>query len=133
MEKIIVRPMEEKDINDVLDIFSDISDTDKDFLVWDYKSDDIIQEIENIEHCHVAEIDGEVVGLLIQLDWKLGYSLLDTLVVHPDYRGLGVASKMLDYYHKKFPKSTAKVEKENKTMQGLLKKYGYEPFQWMRD
>lgn len=70
-----------------------------------------------VAHCHVAEVDGKVVGIAI---WFLNYSTwlgkpgiyLEDLFVQPEYRKLGLG--------KEFMKTLAKLCVEN----------NYERFQW---
>ena len=70
-----------------------------------------------VAHCHVAEVDGKVVGIAI---WFLNYSTwlgkpgiyLEDLFVQPEYRKQGLG--------KEFMKVLAKLCVEN----------GYERFQW---
>ena len=70
-----------------------------------------------VAHCHVAEVDGKIVGIAI---WFLNYSTwlgkpgiyLEDLFVQPEYRKQGIG--------KEFMKTLAKLSVEN----------DYERFQW---
>jgi ribosomal protein S18 acetylase RimI-like enzyme len=56
-----------------------------------------------------------------------GYSLLEEIVVHPDYRRKGIAQELLKHYHRIFSKTLAKTNAKNTGMINLLKRNGYEP------
>ena len=69
----------------------------KDFNERFYNDDKVI--------CYVAEVDSKIVGLLwgkINSEYEyfnnLGYAELLALYIHPEYRGLGISSKLKNIF-----------------------------------
>jgi len=98
-----------------------------DLAVYEKEPDAVIATADEIKEnlfganpvafCHVAEVDGKVVGIAI---WFLNYSTwlgkaglyLEDLFVNPDYRGKGLGLELM------------------KTLAKLCIDRGYERFQW---
>ena len=120
---VLVRLIEEHDINDVLEV-SSLSFA----LPWSEAS--YIQELSNpVAKYLVAEVDNKVVGFAGT--WViLDESHITNIAVHPNYRNQKIASKLLegliDYcdslgcVHYEL-----EVRASNKAAQGLYRKYGF--------
>lgn len=122
---MIVRKIKKDDYEQVVALLKSISETDKKFLALEPKIALIKQQIRNERHCFVAVNGDKIVGFMRESGRPEGYSLLEELVVHPEHRNQGIASEMLKYYHKIYPKTLAKTNSKNDNMINLLKRYGY--------
>jgi GNAT superfamily N-acetyltransferase len=116
----VIRTAKAEDANSIHKLIVELA-------IYEKEPDAVIATVEDIERslfkvnpvafCHVAEIDGEIVGIAI---WFLNYSTwlgktglyLEDLFVKPEYRGQGIGLE--------FMRTLAKLCIEN----------GYERFQW---
>lgn len=124
-DSVLIRRAKKADIDDVMGIFNSISSEDQKFLAYNSKASLIRQIIRSERHCYVAVYNGTIVGFLRESGRPEGFSLLEELVVLPEYRGKGIATKLINYYHKEFNKNMAKTNAANNIMKGLLTKNGY--------
>ena len=120
-----VRRAKRSDYEQILALLSNLDETDKKFLALSPKLSVVKQNIRNERHCYVAECEGEIVGFLRESGRPHGYSLLEELVVTPEYRNRGIGSLLLDSYHKDFSFNLAKTNAKNISMIHLLEKNGY--------
>jgi ribosomal protein S18 acetylase RimI-like enzyme len=127
MNNVVIRSVKKEDYDQLIDLFNILSDEDKKFLALKSKINLIKQMIKKEIHCYVAYIDNKVVGFLRESGRPDGFSLLEEIVLNPNYRGLGIASLLLEHYHKIFKKNLAKTNAKNIKMISLLKKYNYVP------
>jgi predicted TIM-barrel fold metal-dependent hydrolase len=125
ISKITVRKIKNSDFDRVTTLFKQISDTDKKFLALKPKITLIKQQIKAQRHCYVAVKGDKITGFMRESGRPEGYSLLEELLVHPEYRRQGIAGKMLRYYHRIFSKTLAKTNAKNDGMIKLLKCNGY--------
>lgn len=123
--KVIIRKIKKTDFEQVDNLITNISEIDKKFLALEPKIALIKQQIKNERHCYVVTINDKIVGFMRESGRPEGYSLLEELVVDPEHRKLGIASKMLKYYHRIYPKTLAKTNAKNDNMAKLLKCNGY--------
>ena len=85
----------------------------------------IRQVIRSERHCYISICDEKIVGFLRESGRPEGFSLLEEIVVLPEYRGKGIATKLLQYYHKAYHKNMAKTNASNHKMISMLCKHGY--------
>lgn len=123
--KISIRKIKKSDLEQVVQLLAILSSTDKKFLALEHKIALIKQQIKNERHCFVAVSNDKIVGFLRESGRPEGYSLLEELLVHPEYRKQGIALKMLRYYHRIYPKTLAKTNAKNDDVIKLLKGNGY--------
>lgn len=121
------RKAQKSDIKDITDMLDGLPQKDKKFLALDTKYSVIKQAIKDGRHCTIATDNGKVVGFLRESGRPKGFNLLEELVVIPEYRGKGIASKLLDDFHEVHPKALATTKADNNGMITLLKKKGYKP------
>lgn len=124
-KNIVIRRAKKTDVDIIMNIFNSITAEEQKFLAYNNKSSLIRQTIRNERHCYVAVIDGSIVGFMRESGRPEGFSLLEEIVVDTNYRGKGVASQLLKYYHQAFPKNMAKTNALNQKMIYLLGKNGY--------
>lgn len=122
---VYIRRAKKTDLDDILKIFNTISKKERQFLAYGNKASIIRQTIRNERHCYVAIYQNSIVGFLRESGRPGGFSLLEEIVVHPNYRGKGVATKLIEYYHKHFKKNMTKTNVSNYKMKSLLSKYNY--------
>lgn len=122
---IIIRRAKKDDVDVIMNIFKSISPEEQKFLAYNSKSSLIRQTIRRELHCYVAVIDGNIVGFMRESGRPDGFSLLEEIVVDINHRGKGIASRLLEYYHRAFSKNMAKTNASNQKMIYLLKKNGY--------
>lgn len=122
---VFIRKAKKPDLNRIMDIFNSISNEDQKFLAYKIKAPLIRQIIKSERHCYVAIHNNRIVGFLRESGRPEGFSLLEEIVVHPEYRGYGAATKLLKYYHRLFHKTMAKTVASNHKMINILTKYGY--------
>ena len=106
-------------------MLNSLESIDKKFLALEPKLQLIKQNIKAERHCYVALDGAKVIGFMRESGRPEGYTLLEELVVHPDYRGNGIARLMINYFHSKFNKTLAKTNASNTAIIGLLKSTGY--------
>lgn len=126
-ENIFIRRAKKEDIDCIMKIFNEISIKDRKFLAYKSKASLIKQIIKSEKHCYVAMYKDSIIGFLRESGRPEQFSLLEEIVVLPEYRNKGVAKKLLDYYHKIFHKNMAKTNASNEGMINLLYKYRYLP------
>lgn len=126
-ESLLVRRAKKRDYDDIVSLFERIDDTDKKYLALKNKYSLIKQVIKSERHCYVATINNSIVGFMRESGRPENYSLLEEILVDPNCRGQGIASRMLKYYHNAFVKTLATTNAENKGMISLLARSGYVP------
>lgn len=124
-QNAIIKKIKKSDLEQVVELITNLSAIDKKYLALEPKISLIKQQINNERHCYVAVINEKIVGFMRESGRLEGYSLLEELVVHPAYRKQGIARKMLEYYHRIYPKTLAKTNAKNDNMIQLLKSNGY--------
>lgn len=123
--KILIRAIKKSDLKSVMNIFESISDTERRFLAFDFKKKAIKSAIKNESGCLVATLSDTIIGFLMESKSDNEFCTLEELVVHPKYRGLGVSTKLLQYYHKIRKKTLAKSKPDNDKINKILRKNGY--------
>ena len=124
-EDVFVRRVKKTDVDSIMEIFNSISGEDKKFLAYNNKVSLIKQMIRSERHCYVAIDKTRIVGFLRESGRPEGFSLLEEIVVLPECRGKGIATKLLKYYHRAFYKNMAKTNASNYKMISMLYKHGY--------
>lgn len=124
-KELCVRRAKKTDIESIMGIFGHISIEDKKFLAYNHKVALLKQIIRSERHCYIAVDGNKVVGFLRESGRPDGFSLLEEIVVLPEYRGRGIATKLMEYYHRAFKKNMAKTNASNQKMINMLCKYGY--------
>ena len=122
---IYVRRAKKADVESVMDMFNSINSEDQKFLAYGNKASLIRQIVRSERHCYVAVYENKVVGFLRESGRPEGYSLLEEILVLPEYRGKGVATKLISHYHRAFHKNMAKTNASNHKMINMLSKNGY--------
>lgn len=122
---VLVRRAKKTDVASIMEMFNSISSEDQKFLAYNNKASLIRQIVRSERHCYVAVHKNTVVGFLRESGRSEGFSLLEEILVFPEYRGKGVATKLLDYYHQAFHKNMAKTNASNYKMINMLSKNGY--------
>jgi ribosomal protein S18 acetylase RimI-like enzyme len=123
--RIIIRCVKKGDLIALRSFFDALSDEDKKFLALSSKLTHIKTVIKSEKHCYVALINDTIVGFVRESGRPDGYSLLEEITVHPNYRRRGVAQQLLEHYHRIFSKTLAKTNAKNNGMITLLKRNGY--------
>lgn len=122
---IFIRRAKKTDVDPIMKMFNSISAEDKKFLAYNNKASLIRQIIRSEKHSYVAVYKDTIVGFLRESGRPKGFSLLEEILVLPDYRGKSVATKLLNYYHRAFPKNIAKTNASNYKMINILYKNDY--------
>lgn len=124
-EDVFVRRAKKTDVDFVVEIFNSVSVEDQKFLAYSNKASLIRQMVRSERHCYVAVHGNEIVGFLRESGRPEGFSLLEEIVVLPECRRKGVATKLLKHYHRAFNKNMAKTNASNHKMISMLRKHGY--------
>ena len=122
---IFIRRAKKTDVDPIMEMFNSLSSEDQKFLAYNNKSSLIRQIIRSERHCYVAVHGNTIVGFLRESGRPEGFSLLEEIVVLPEFRGKGIATKLLNYYHRAFHKNMAKTNASNYKMINILGKNGY--------
>ena len=122
---VFIRRAKKADVDFIMEMFNSISSEDQKFLAYNNKASLIRQIVRSERHCYVAVHKNTVVGFLRESGRPEGFSLLEEILVLPECRGKGVATKLLDYYHQAFHKNMAKTNASNHKMINMLSKNGY--------
>lgn len=122
-----IEEAKKENLDEILNIFNSITEEERSNLALNQKLSLIKQIIKRENHCYVAKTNNKIVGFLRESGRPDNFSLLEEIVVDPNYRNKGIASKLLECYHNKFNKNLAKTKATNNNIISLLKKYGYKP------
>lgn len=122
---VYIRRAKKADVESVMGLFNSISKEDQKYLAYSNKASLIRQIIRSERHCYIAVYDNMVVGFMRESGRPQNYSLLEEILVSPEWRGKGVATKMMNYYHRAFHKNMAKTNALNYKMMNMLRKNGY--------
>jgi ribosomal protein S18 acetylase RimI-like enzyme len=126
-EQLVIRQVEKDDPyrTKLGAFFEELREEDKKFLALLPKLSHINTVIRSGKHCYMALLHETVVGFMRESGRPEGYSLLEEIAVLPNYRGQGIGRKMLQQYHRIFPKTLAKTSAKNLVMISLLERTGY--------
>lgn len=102
-----------------------LSKEDKDFLALDHKTSVIKECMRKERHIFVIIYNGNFAGYFRESGRPNGYSLLEELVLLPEYRGKGFSKKAISFYKNIYPYNFAKTNGKNIVMNTLLKSEGY--------
>ena len=116
----MIRVAEPKDVNAIHQLIIELAIYEREPDAVIATPDDINKTLfgeDPIAYCHVAEVDGEIVGIAI---WFLNYSTwlgkaglyLEDLFVKPEFRGAGIGLEFM------------------KTLARICIERGYDRFQW---
>ena len=122
---IYVRRAKKTDVESIMEMFNSISSEDQKFLAYGNKATLIRQIVRSERHCYVAMYENRIVGFLRESGRPEGYSLLEEILVLPEYRGKGVATKLMNHYHRAFHKNMAKTNASNYKMRNMLSRNCY--------
>lgn len=122
---VYIRRAKKADVESVMGLFNSISKEDQKYLAYSNKASLIRQIIRSERHCYIAVYDNMVVGFMRESGRPQNYSLLEEILVSPEWRGKGVATKMMNYYHRAFHKNMAKTNALNYKMMNMLRKNAY--------
>lgn len=122
---VYIRRAKKADVESVMGLFNSISKEDQKYLAYSNKASLIRQIIRSERHSYIAVYDNMVVGFMRESGRPQNYSLLEEILVSPEWRGKGVATKMMNYYHRAFHKNMAKTNALNYKMMNMLRKNGY--------
>lgn len=123
--KVTIRRAYSDDYNEICALLNIANSIDEKYLALSKKLALIKDCVKKGRHCYVAMINGGIVGFMRESGRPDGYSMLEEVFVHPEYRNKGVAKKLLVHYHRMFKKSMVKTNAKNEGMIYLLKKTGY--------
>ncbi|MDR2116215.1 MAG: GNAT family N-acetyltransferase [Planctomycetaceae bacterium] len=132
-ERIIIRRTNGNDIPLLFDIFfNELSKQDKKYLALSTKlkyREHWEKHIITGNSVFVTTLNGKIVGYMRCFGDRKNDNKGDLwdFVVHPDCRGKGIATQMLQYLHRKFSEMFAKTDAHNVPMKSLLTKFGYTP------
>jgi len=135
LKKIIVRKFQERDAEDVVEIFAQVGDvrTEEERKRALGRLRKAAREPKWYDHYLVAELDGRVVGRVILEAAYPPYSELINLYVHSDYQGRGVGSSLVQSCieiasaHKYFVISAMTDPVGNLPAYRLYSKFGFRP------
>ena len=119
---VYIRRAKKADVESVMGLFNSISKEDQKYLAYSNKASLIRQIIRSERHCYIAVYDNMVVGFMRESGRPQNYSLLEEILVSSEWRGKGVATKMMNYYHRAFHKNMAKTNALNYKMMNMLRK-----------
>lgn len=124
-KSIKIRRVKKTDSEKIIKILDSLNETDKKYLSLKNKYKLIKQIIHSEKHCYIAVFNDEIVGFMRESGRPENVSLLEEIVVSPEYRGRGISQIMIDYYHRIYKKSIAKTNSKNDAIIHLLAKNGY--------
>ena len=126
-QSVRIRRVKITDFEQIIKVINALSDTDKKYLALKNKQKLIKQQILGEKHCYIASVNDNVVGFMRESGRPESFSLLEEILVSPEYRGKGIAQHMIDYYHRIFKNTIAKTNSKNMAIIHLLSKNGYTP------
>ena len=124
-QSIKIRRVKKTDSVKIIKLLDSLNETDKKYLSLKNKYKLIKQIIHSEKHCYIAVFNDEIVGFMRESGRPENVSLLEEIVVSPEYRGRGISQIMIDYYHRIYKKSIAKTNSKNDAIIHLLAKNGY--------
>ena len=127
--KEIIRKAKQKDSEKILDLFNQNTELTCDESLNYNKNH--VREFLSSYKTFICEIDKKVAGILItQWGLKGKFVYIDSLIVNPNYRKKGIATKLLNYLKKSAKQKGINLlflfsEINNKKAQNLFKKNNY--------
>jgi GNAT superfamily N-acetyltransferase len=123
---IEIRESKKTDYEEIMNLFNSINEDDKKFLALEFKLNAIKQNVRNGRNCFVAVLGKEIVGFMRESGMPEGHTVLEEILVNPNYRGKGIARQLINHFHKLHPSKTlAKSNPKNEKIRGLLLSTGY--------
>lgn len=123
-EGLIVKPV--GDMGDMVwELLHKLDKTDINYLAINKKWDTVRRDLRNKRHVYILSDGDEIVGYFRESGRNNGFSMLEEIVIFPEYRGMGHSKRIMDFFVRFFPKSYAKTHSKNVAINGLLTKYGY--------
>jgi putative acetyltransferase len=83
----------------------------------------VFEELPQLDLAAVRDDKGEVVGFI-----GMSKEKLDTLFIHPDYRGKGIGKALVGYAIREKGATTVDVNEQNQQAVGFYQKMGFEVF-----
>ena len=131
--KVTIRPMERRDIHEVLTLYRTIGGSERGAI--DYRDLASVNPGTPPDVSFVAEVDGKLVGFSINRSWFLMVPLTEVciihaILVHPDYQGRGIGRKLIQalLYHcqmEDIGTVRALIPEGNKELQDLFERQGF--------
>lgn len=106
-------------------MLASLSRQDKVFLALDHKIDVIKDCMRKEKHIYVIIYNGSFAGYFRESGRPNGYSLLEEILILPEFRGKGLSKELISFYKKLYPFNIAKTIAKNLVMNTLLKSEGY--------
>lgn len=137
-DKTYIAPVGER-IEEVWEKLHSLDETDKKFLAINQKWQVIRNNLKSNTHVFVLIYENSIAGFFRESGRSDNFSLLEEIVIFPEFRGKGFAKKIMEYYLRFFSKSLAKTNGQNSKIISLLEKFGYEResgsriISWKRD
>jgi len=121
---IIIKRMTIDDIKDIL-VIENLCFT----LPWSYESFYNEVQLNKFAHYHIIRFNDQITGY-IGLWQVLDEGHITNIAIHPDFRRLGLACKLIEYTldfckDSSITSLTLEVRKSNISAQNLYKKYGF--------
>lgn len=110
---------------DIEQLFRALSKQDEEFLAIRNKMSVIRNYMRKESHIYVIFYKNELVGFLRESGRPRGYSLLEELVIHPCFRGKGIALEAMQLLKKLIPLCLAKTNVKNDVMNHILKRNNF--------
>ena len=109
-------------------ILSNISDQDSKFLALHLKIAYVRDRVRKASHILVARgLNNHVAGFLRWSDRSNDAMVIEELYVHPDFRGKGIAQKLVENLCASFKHAEAKSFAENTSVAHVFKSQGFTP------
>jgi len=106
-------------------MLASLNKQDKDFLALEHKISVIRDCMRKEKHIYVIIYNGSFAGYFRESGRPNGFSLLEELVLLPEFRGKGLSKKVISFYKKIYPCNLVKTNAKNIVMNSLLESQGY--------
>lgn len=122
-----IRKCNVEDIAVLHKIIDNISEKEKSLLAFNAKRKLIFAEIQKRRHIHLIEYKGNIAGFFRESGRAQNSAFIEELYIQPEYRHMGLASKLLKYALLRYNKIGLKTHTDNVRMNNILSSLNIKP------
>lgn len=126
IKDVWIRRVSRDDRNDVMQLINELGPKERKFLALDQKIDVIKSNIRDERHIYVLEDSQRIIGFIRESGRSNNGAIIEELLIQEQFRGKGYAQLLMGAISKKFDYIEAKTLFENKSINNLNIKMGFD-------